>query len=261
MGKPRIFTTLPSRAIGDTELTALDLRCLAVIAKHDGMSAVKGSGGGCYARNTTLAAEVRTDPTNFSKSLTRLLRAGYVTREPQVMDKRRFTLRVQYPAEDSWRMDQLSPPQHDPDTGEIVGEATNRAPEIVGDGEEGNGGFSKGIGPDYISLKEELDFDESKEKNSTKWRHVDFSEKDTRERGLPKVSLRQHLPARFNDLASHAQVPAIERAFKAMGCDPDRIPRSERTEIASLLDAISEAFPDEPTGQQAARLFGEIAMF
>lgn len=261
MGKARIFTTLPMRAIGDTDLTALDLRCLAVIALHDGMSAVSGKGAGCFAKNTTLAAEVRTDATNFSKSLSRLIRAGYVSREPQIMDKRRFTLRVQYGGADTWRVDQPSPPQNPHPGAEIVGEPANPQTEIVGDGDNGNGSFSKGNGPDYISLKEELHFDESRELDSDKLRHFDFSELDPRERGLPMVSLRQHLPARFDELASFAQVPAIERAFKAMGGDPERIPTPERIEIASLLDSIALAFPDEPTGQQAARLFGELAPF
>jgi hypothetical protein len=146
MGKPRVFTTLPARAIGDTRPTALDLRCLAVIALHDGMSKVKGSGGGCYARHSTLAVLARTDTSNFSKALSRLIAWGYVAREPQLMDKRKFTLRVIYGDDDSWRVHQQSP-------AEIVGEAGTNAAEIVGEGDAENGGFSKENGEHYISLK------------------------------------------------------------------------------------------------------------
>jgi hypothetical protein len=258
---PRIFTTLPRAAISDTGLTALDLRVLAVIALHDGMSAISGKGGGCYAKNLTLAALVRTDPTNFSKSLSRLIRIGYVTREPQLMDKRRFTLRVQYPADDCWRTDQQFPPQYDGETGEIVGEAINPPPEIVGEADSENDRFSKESDRHYISLKEELDSVETEKIHSLKGRHSGFPKTDAPKGGLPRVSLKPHLPTGFEGLASTAQVPAIERAFKAIGSDPQIIERGERDEISALLFTISEAFAGEPTGQQAGRLWGEIAPF
>lgn len=194
--------TLPARVIGDTSLTALDLRCLAVIAMHDGMSAVSGKGGGCYARNQTLAALARTDATNFSKSLSRLIRAGYVTREPQLMDKRRFTLRVQYPKDNSWRDDQQSPQSHDPETGEIVGEPANPEPEIVGDGAGENGSFSKENATDYISLNEELHFDESKELHSLKGR-------------ADAARCSAEWKDEFDRLNDGAKVASFERAYRS----------------------------------------------
>lgn len=257
----RIFTTLPCAVISDTGLTALDLRVLAVIALHDGMSAISGKGGGCFAKNQTLAGLVRTDPTNFSKSLSRLIRLGYVTREPQLMDKRRFTLRVQYPSDDSWRTDQQSPPQYDGEAGEIVGEATNLTREIVGEADSENRRFSSESDRHYISLKEELDSVETEELDSLKGRHFGFTKLEPPKGGLPRVSLKLHLPAGFDSLTSTAQVPAIERAFKAIGSDPQLIDRNERDEIAALLWTISEAFAGEPTGQQAGRLWGEIAPY
>lgn len=258
---PRIFTTLPCPAIRDTRLTALDLRSMAAIALHDGMSAVSGKGGGCYARNATLAAFVGTDPTNFSKALSRLIRFGYVTREPQLMDKRRFTLRVQYPDKDSWPNDQQTPPQSGDETSEIVGDAANLPPQIVGEAEGESGGFSKENDEHYISLKEELDSVETEELDSLKGRHFDFSKLKPPKGGLPRVSLKPHLPANFDGLTSTAQVPAIERALKAIGCDPQLIDSDEREEITALLWTISEAFAGEPTGHQAGRLWGEIAPY
>ena len=75
------------------------------------------------------------------------------------------------------------------------------------------------------------------------------------------VSLRQHMPAGFEDLQYHAQVSCIERAFKSIGGDPDLIVNDERHEISSLLYSISESFPDDPSGQQASRLYGEISLY
>jgi hypothetical protein len=261
VGKERIFTTLPTRAIGDTSLTALDLRCLAVIALHDGMSAVSGKGAGCFAKNMTLAAEARTDPTNFSKSLSRLIHAGYVSREPQLMDKRRFTLRVQYLPADSWRDDQQSPPQYPHPGAEIVGEPANPKPEIVGDGESKNGSFSKGIGRDYISLNEELHFEESREINSDKLRAFGFSEIDPPEGGLGKESLRALMPRNFDTLPSAAQVAKIETAFAALGRDANRIDDTERSELCNLLFNIEDAFAGEPFAYQAQRLLVEMERY
>lgn len=226
--------TLPARVIGDTSLTALDLRCLAVIAMHDGMSAVSGKGGGCYARNQTLAALVRTDATNFSKSLSRLIRAGYVTREPQLMDKRRFTLRVQYPKDNSWRDDQQSPQSHDLETG-----------EIVGDGAGENGSFSKESATDYISLNEELHFDESNELHSLKGRAAPA-------RGLAEWK------DEFDRLPNDgARVASIERIWRR---NPEWI-EQEREAFRSYLFDVHEIYSDEnrAVAAHAMRLWEEFA--
>lgn len=245
MAEARFFMTLPARVIGDTSLTALDLRCLAVIAMHDGMSAVSGKGGGCYARNQTLAALARTDATNFSKSLTRLMKAGYVTREPQLMDKRRFTLRVQYPRDNSWRDDQQFPPSHDPETGEIVGEPANPAPEIVGDGEGGNGGFSKETGSDYISLNEELNSVETEELNSLKGRTLPV-------RGL--AGWKEAWEALPND---GARVSSLERVWR----DNPELIEPDRAAWARWLFDVADTYQGENNAiwAQAGRLWEEIA--
>lgn len=254
MAKPRIFTTLPSAVIADTSLTALDIRCLAVIAMHDGMSGVKGAGGGCFARNATLAALVNTDVTNFSKCLTKLIKAKYVSREPQIMDKRRFTLRVLYPTDDSWRTDQQPNPlmvgELANNPSEVVGEDANQPPEIVGDGESENGSFSKVIGRDYISLNEEIDFVKTNEINSDKRRIV----ADARD----PVGIICRLPKNFPDLPVGAQVAKVEAAFNAINRDADAIPESEVTLLSKWLFETFDGFIDEPFGQQAQRLYEEI---
>lgn len=254
---PRIFTTLPSAVIGDTSLTALDIRCLAVISLHDGMSGVKRSGGGCYARNDTLAKLARTDATNFSKSLTKLIRAGYVAREPQVMDKRRSTLRVLYPEDNSWRDDQVSPP-------EIVGEDADPNPEVVGDGYSENGSFSRQTEEHYISLNEEIDFVETRKGNSTKWPLSGNSslpwQRNPAKAGLGRVSLKAQMSPKFDSMDSAAQVGQIQRAFATMGYDASQMSRQERDEIASLLYNIHDCYADQPFGQQAHRLYEAITV-
>ena len=285
MGKPRIFTTIPVRSLCDQRLTALNFRSLGVIALHDGMSKVKGSGGGCYARHATLAERIGTDVTNFSKSLSQLIKWGYVVREPQLMDKRRFTLRVIYGAEDSCSDDQPLPPQSLRASPEIVGEEAAFQQEIVGEAEAKNGGFSRRNDAHYISLNEELDFDESREINSPKGprfaQHSDdvldsifasgrFSSertakrKDPAEAGCGEWALKRHLPSNLSKLPLGAQVAKIEAAFNAIGRDADRMASDERSMFAELLYNISDEYSGgelDAVAQQANRLWEEMAVY
>lgn len=255
MARPkRFFFTGPARVIGDSRPTALDLRCLAVIAFHDGMSGVTGKGGGCYAKSATLAALVGTDVTNFSKSLSRLITWGYVAREPQLMDKRRFTLRVVYDEGDSWRTDQ-------PSTPEIVGEAAKHPPEIVGDGESKNGGISRENAPDYISRIEELHFDESREPNSPKGRDFGFVQKNGAEAPAVSVSLLAALSPHFRNLPPAAQLVRFEEAFDGIGRDADALVPAERSAWAEWLFKASEDFAGDPVGYHAQRLSEEVAVW
>lgn len=156
--KVRAFYCPPTEALSDMSLTALDHRILGAICLHDGMSRLKGNGAGCYASYKTLAAFVGTDITNFSKGVSKLVGAGYISREPQKMDKRRYTLRVEY------RANLVGETTNN--TNEIVGETDNLIPKVVG---EDN--FETRRNPDnsdayYISLKEELDSVETGEINS-----------------------------------------------------------------------------------------------
>lgn len=283
MGKPRTFTTLPVAMIADTDLTALDLRVAAAIALHDGMSAVKGKGAGCYAKNVTLAALARTDPTNFSKCLSRLIGKGYVTREPQLMDKRRFTLRVQYPADDSWRVDQPSSEIVDAETGEIVGEPTKPTPEIVGEADSQNGGFSRGTDRHYISLKEELDSVETGKLNSLETAHLcdaSFPPEDDKPVWRTQDAIKQgrdaakavaiewaldaHLPRDLEALPLGAQVSKLDRAFTAIGRDPNALHDQERAKYTNMLTDIFETCMGgvhDATAQQALRLSEDMAIY
>lgn len=249
-GEKSLFAPVPLRAM-TADLSGLQLRVLICVAAHDRMSLAKGKGQGCRASNARMTSMVGCSYGKLCTSLSQLVTAGMLQREPL---GRHTVYRVIYSDADKCLFGNTTP-RATCDQTDIPDDATcdRQFPETPGNAPENPS--------QYIPLNGGIDLEESREINSDNLHILDSSEIDPRERGLPTISLRQHLPARFNDLASHAQVPAIERAFKAMGGDPDRIPSTERTEIASLLDAIAEAFPDEPTGQQAARLFGEIAQF
>lgn len=288
MGKPRLFTTLPVGMIDDSRPTALDIRCAMAIALRDGMSKMKGKGGGCYARYTTLAADAGTDVTNFSKSVSRLCKWGYVSREPQEIDRRRYTLRMRYPepqkvgeATNDQDADKVGEPtSNQPKT---VGEDTYESPEIVGEDAHENGGISSETHRHYSSLREELDFDESRELNSTKWRGDDHRERslryeadtqadnerdgeaelETPEGGLSRISFWQHLPNNIESLSLPAQVARIERAYDAIGRDADSIDPSERSRLSAWLFDISDTCMGgdmDATGQQANRLYEEVAV-
>ncbi|MFC3786700.1 DNA-binding MarR family transcriptional regulator [Sphingopyxis italica] len=266
----RLFATVATKALFMPELTALDWRVLGLIGLHDGMTLLKAAqgksmGAGCTASNVTLAREAQCSYAALCRSITKLERLDLIEKQDRRGGKGLTAIRVRY-----------DPPDNVPrgdvqyDEAATLGAGQYDRTDINDDGQYDQTARSNALPPaeflpdqrhHYSSLREGLDVAEAKELNSPEGAHFGFSELDPRERGLPMVSLKQHLPKLFDKLASYAQVPAIERAFKAMGGDPDRIPTPERTEIASLLDAISEAFAGEPTGQQAARLFGEIAPF
>jgi hypothetical protein len=241
-----------------------------VIALHDGMSKPKGAGAGCYARHATLAKLVGTDVSNFSKSLSRLVSWGYVAREPQLMDKRKFTLRVIYGDDDSWRADQQSP-------AEIVGEEALSVPEVVGEAEGRNGSFSRENGRHYISLKEELDSVETGKLNSSEEAQNGFCvdgvpasifarqrKEDPAEAGLGRSwSLAARLPKNFGRLPAGAQVSKIEEAFEAIGRDPDRMDSRERETFTTFLYDTWDAHAGENSAiaGQAQRLYEEMAAY
>lgn len=291
MAKAREFTTLPVRAIADTRLTALELRCLAVIALHDGMSTVRGTGAGCYARSATLAELARTDISNFSKALSRLTKFGYVIREPQQNDRRRFTHRVIYGDENTWRVDQLSESANGVGIvgeltnklPEMVGEFTNYPPEIVGDGESQNGGFLRDSGPQYIPLNGEIDFVETSEINSVETARPAFcasrddgisagqigpvgSKKDAAEAGCASgvsidALLKRQVPS-FPSLAQRSPDAALshfEKAFAAIDRDADGMDPRERKRWSDWLLALMDECAGTSAGNRAYRLYEEFA--
>ncbi len=283
MGKAREFTTVPVRAIADTRLTALELRVLLVIALHDGMSTMKGTGPGCYARSATLAPLARTDITRFSRSVSRLIKLGYVVKEAQEHDRRRFTLRVLYGDDNSWRVGQLSADAEPAemvdelvnDRSEMVDEFANYQPEIVDEGELKNGRNPRLPGPHYISLNEELDsvklgtrFSETAQRENFAPRHQqenasesDLAEpqKDPAEAGYAGgVSILARLTKHFAKLGPEAQLCRFEDEFRAIGRDVGALPAKEREHWTRWL-LLMAGGQDAMEGSQAWRLYEEVA--
>ena len=256
-----------------------------VISLHDGMSGVRGQGGGCYARSATLAELARTDISNFSKAVSRLLALGYISRERQQSDTRRFTLRVIFTAEDSWPVDQQSIPTVAAEPSETVGELTNNPPEtdgestnkIVGEASAENGGKPSKTAPHYILRSRELDFEESKELDSAKLRDArcasrpqdripsngasSLLKKDPAEAGLGRtepVSIAALLPQGYREMESQALLSCFERVFKEIGRDPSIIEPNERAEFEGLIFAIADVHCGKPVGRRAQRLLDEM---
>jgi hypothetical protein len=235
----------------DRELTGLEWRVLLWVSLHDGMSLVRGKGPGCYASNKTLFAEVGCHYSAGCRALSRLEERGHLVRERLGRSTR---YRVVFADPNSLQAGNISAPamgdEPASDEAEIGCDGKSEPPEIVYETPR-----------DYIPLSGELDSVETGGLNSTKWRDSCFSEKDGAEAQLGRVSLKARLPKNFDALDSGAQVARIERAFKAIGSDADKIDRDERGEIWELLWAIGDAFAGEPIGFQAQRLCDEIAVF
>ena len=274
---------MPARAIADTGLSALDLRCLMAIAIHDGMSLVKGSGPGCYARIATLAGLVRTDISNFSKSLSKLVKHGYVVREPQQSDRRRFTLRVVYGDDDSWRFDQeIQTGQQSSAVGDLtnelqekVGEFTNCSAKLVGGSPPRNGEKQPNSDPHYIPLNGEIDSVKTGEINSVESAHDTFpaakragldrsdftfsSQKNGAEAlAGNRVSIKSNLPESFPNLAPEAQLVKFESVWAQTGRNAEALDPQERLEWEKLFSDLSDWFSGKQTGHHAERLYQEI---
>lgn len=248
MGKPRLFSTVPARAIADDRLSGLDWRVLAGVSIRDGMSLVKGKGAGCYASNVTLAADVGCEYSSLSKSLARLLEYGYLKMERQADDKRMTTYRVHFEAPDSW-------PSHQASTSEAVGGTANQPQKVIGRNAASSakvvgrdfpasGGKQPQTASHYIPLKGELDSVETEELNSSEEAHLTA----------------RSLPGRSESEAVGAWLAQIERAWKGEEGSVT-LRQSTDAELAELNRNLSEIFEDhcgEPAGYQAERLLERI---
>ncbi len=288
MTDTRIFTTLPANAIGDGTLTGLDLRCLAAISIHDGMSLIKETGAGCYAAFSTLARKVGTDVTNFSKSVSKLIKRGYVVKEPQLHDRRRYTLRVVFPKKRGQEPDREEGPSPSspkgPGDGDGGSASAEQASQIVGDGQAENVGIPGQTGTQYISLNEEIDSEETGkeistieeldseepgketrlkariEDNASPSKEGEATERDEDE-GIPRLTpqLPTWIHPRFKDLNHGAQVIKIEQAIRPTLNGERELPGWAVEQLLSYLHFIHDLHPDESKGQQALRLSEELA--
>jgi DNA-binding MarR family transcriptional regulator len=266
---PRLFVALPIRLNRDRNLSALDIRCLAAIARHDNRSLSKGTGPGCFATNVTLAMEVGIDATNFSKSLSRLFGGGYVVREQRAGHRRGLTtLRVIYDADDGeadagdgWANDQPSSPRK-------VAKRPTIPSEIGGEAESKNSAFSRQNDRQETSLSERRDFVKTSRRDAVETAQQGCGERSA-DRGKRKsepqsdgaeapaaggVSLYPHLPRDIRRLGLSAQLVCLERAINAIGGDASLIDPDERKTWARALNGAFNAYGGEADGYHALRL-------
>jgi DNA-binding MarR family transcriptional regulator len=247
MGKARAFYTVPTRAMRDERLSAVDHRTLGCVSIHDGMSQVKGKGAGCYASNQTLAAKVGCDYTTLSKSLSRLQEWGYIIKERQVDDRRMTTYRVNFAGDDSWQDGQSIVGKTANRSEEVVGLDASDRPEVVGEQFSETRRNQPETGEHYIPLKGELDSVETGELNS-----------------LEKARLTSRFARRKDDGPKvGAELARLERALKSDPLSVDLVAwigwieslieveedDSLRAWATRLADAVLEAMP-KPMFQQ-----------
>jgi DNA-binding MarR family transcriptional regulator len=161
-----MFAALPLRAIGDTRLSALELRILGCVAFHDRMSGARGKGQGAWASNETLARRVQCHYTNLSSAITKLAKLGYIQRDPHPLNKKLRVYRVIYDGEVAGLADPLPddkvlsggeavenpfPTQGEP---AIVGYSTNEGAGIVCLGSEKAEQSQSQDAVEYISLSD-----------------------------------------------------------------------------------------------------------
>lgn len=276
-GKPRIFTTLPVAVIGDDRLHAVDIRVLAVITLHDGMSKSRGAGAGCYARHATLAAQVGIDTARFSKSLRRLREFGYVQVEEKSSDRRFKTMRVPYPKDGSRP---IAPEIVATSDNQLVDMVDNEGAEIVVKCESekpANPGLPETT---IYSVKQRIDSVETGRINSVETAHrgdAGCNEQDVsrlvqatigsighrvNRKELPTsgISIWLLVPRNFDNLSVDAQLSKLETGLKEIDWNISRLTDDHSEWVREFLgDLADEYFGGEgTTGHRAERMLSRI---
>lgn len=123
---------IPERAFrGD--LGASDFKAMGIIGKYDRLSLERGKGAGCFLSINRLAAEIGMDPSQFRRSVEKLVRRGYIQRTPRGEIWEGYVLRIIYRGEDSTvttpRTPQSPPPPDSTVTTPRTGESSGCGPQ------------------------------------------------------------------------------------------------------------------------------------
>lgn len=248
-GKP-LFAAIPLRAIGDRELTDGDIRVLASIAAFDRLSHSKGKGQGAWASHRLMSGWIDRNYSNFSATVNKLIKAGYLVREPRETDKRQHTYRIVYTDDDRLpKAEDFVLPEAN-HLREIVCPETGEVQKVVCPDPQSSHGNHEETCPEYIPQSGERYSVETGERNSAKRRVVSDARRP--------AGIICQLADGFNDLPTGAQVAKVEAAFAALDRDPSAIPDDERKLLTDWLLSTWDDFPDEPFGRQAERLYVEI---
>lgn len=285
------FTTLPIGAMVDQRLSALDLRCLALIGWYDRRSLSRGAGRGCYASHANLAERLGVDITSFSRTLSRLAKLGYIVRERQQEDRRKQTIRVVYQPRDTCHGGQLSGAEGygqildgaDNHSGEMVDGAVNEIGEILDvELSKTRGNLPKTASQETL-LKRERDavkqgrdsleraqplsaarrddglidalFDESEQSDE------DRREPEKRRAEAPaiqRVTLASLLPPSYGRLSDDAKISHLERALKGIGWETHRLPDHERLAVNQVLTEIAFDSDNRVHAERALRMLEHV---
>jgi len=155
--KPR-FGGIPFRAVADGDLTALDLRILAVIAAHDGFNKNRK---GCFASHKRIAALACAHYKSAARAITKLIDCGYLHASQQGADGRLRVYRVMYLQEDhdAFRGDGRSHAPAKPlrSVTEVVTDQEGESvTDVVTDYPEAHGGVSNRLGSGSVTENAEV---------------------------------------------------------------------------------------------------------
>lgn len=100
MAKPQ-FGAIPGRAVRDRGLTDGEFRILATVALFDRLSSVTGKGQGAWASHETMSVLCGANYSRFSTAIHKLMKEGYLTREPRATNRKQFTYRILYTDDDA----------------------------------------------------------------------------------------------------------------------------------------------------------------
>lgn len=283
MTVPADFTTLPLGAMEDQRLSALDLRCLALIGWYDRRSLSRGAGRGCYAGHSLMAARLGVDITSFSRTLSRLAKLGYIIRERQEEDRRRQTIRVVYQARDTCQRGQVSVAEVD---SEILDRDANQSAKMLDGADKETGEILDG---EFSKTRRNLPKTASQETLLKSRRDAVKQGRDSLERAQPLCAARRddglieadcgnegqaetdiaakqigpaqglasqegiwaHLPHNLNDLPEAARLSQIERAMNKVGYI---LSPQDAADISRALVQYIDAFPGDPMEHQATRI-------
>lgn len=237
---------------------------LASIAAFDRLSHSTGKGQGAWASHRLMSGWIDRNYSNFSATVNKLIKAGYLVREPRETDKRQHTYRVIYTDEDRVPNadDFVSPTANNPldvvcpdanDHREIVCPETGEVQKVVCPDPQSSVGNNKESLPEYIPQSGERYSVETGKINSAKRRDLKIADRP--------AGIICQLPDGFTSLPMGARVACIERAFEALDRDPDAIPPDERKNLIAWLSHTSDEFHDQSYGQQALRLYEEIGIW
>lgn len=254
----RLFSTVPTKALFNAKLTALEWRVLGLIGLHDGMTLLKHAqgksttlGAGCTASNLTLAREAQCSYAALVRAVKSLELHGLIQRQDRRGGHTEAAMRVRYETPDNVP-DGTS--QYDEPVTLDMTDRSFQYDEIDHSEARKPAENCDEQPPHYNSLRGELNSAEAEELNSPKVRVV-------ADAGRSGIRFHRQLPANLFNLPAPAAIAIIERAFASVDRQVDEIPVELQRPLTRWLFEKADELGNEPSGQQAMRLCEEISVW